>query len=163
MAWVWERSALVQCSAAMSWPRPHAHDHQILQYTSRVRADSETGKRVYKLLGCDKTKLVFSGLIYKSWHVSHLMKLNFMVYGVNIVLTITKMSLSSGKLGGYAHWGYFPMKHLCKELKICGYIQPTVPAPCFGIFGLESWISPGKGTPPKWACLKRSEIDSWAS
>lgn len=65
VSWVWERSGLVQCSSvchepatpSCSWP-PDTN-----QYISRVRAGGGTGKRVCTLLGYDRTKFLFSGLM----------------------------------------------------------------------------------------------------
>lgn len=99
MAWVWERSALVQCSVATSWPHPHAHDHQIL---TNIQAGSEQTVRQER--GCisylDAIKQSIFRLDMKVLTCFTSYETYFMVYGVNIFLTITKMSLSSGKLGG---------------------------------------------------------------
>lgn len=92
----WSSVLLPQAGCtSCSWP-PDPNQH-----TGRVRADSATGKGVYEWLGCDKTKLIFSGLIKKVLICFTSYKTYFMFcYVNNIFLTIIKMSLSSGKLGG---------------------------------------------------------------
>lgn len=91
---------MVQCSVAMSRPRPHAHDHQIL---TNIQAGSEQTVRQER--GCisylDVIKQSqYFGLDIKVLTCFTSYETYFMIYGVNIFLTITKMSLSSGKLGG---------------------------------------------------------------
>lgn len=152
-------------SVATSQLHPHAHDHQIL---TDIQARSEQAMRQQMgciskshTPGCDKTKFIFSGLIKKSWHVSHLIKL-ILCSIVLIFLTIIKMSLFSGKLG-VCSLRVFPKEALKERTQDTGLHQTNSAWVVLWNTGVGNRIPPGKRTPPRWACLKRSEIDSWAS
>lgn len=85
-----------------------------------------------------------------------------MVYGVNIVLTITKMSLSSGKLGGMPIGGISQWSTYVKNSRYVAISNQLCLPRALEYLGWKVESLPGREHLPNEPVWK-GQIDSWAS